>query len=43
VKIITTQGQSAGVRELSTLEASQRLNTGDLTYAYLVGLFEADG
>lgn len=43
VKIITTQGQSAGVRDISTLEASQRLNTGNLTHAYLVGLFEADG
>lgn len=43
VKIITTWGESAGVRDISTLEASQRLNTGNLTYAYLVGLFEADG
>lgn len=37
-----SRGRSAGVRELSTLEASQRLNAEDL-YAYLVGLFEGDG
>lgn len=45
VKIITTatKGQTAGVREISTLEASQRLNAGDLSYAYLVGLIEGDG
>jgi hypothetical protein len=43
VKIVMTWGQSAGVRSISTLEASQRLNTGDLKYAYLVGLFEGDG
>ena len=35
--------KSAGVRSLSTTEASQRLDAGDLTYAYLVGLFEGDG
>ena len=35
--------RSAGVRCISTSEASQRLNTGDLSYAYLVGLFEGDG
>lgn len=37
--------QSAGVifRSLHTSIASQRLNAGDLTYAYLVGLFEGDG
>lgn len=43
VKIITTKGQTAGVREISTLEASQRLNAGNLSYAYLVGLIEGDG
>lgn len=43
VKIIMTWGQSAGVRSLSTFEASQRLNAGNLDYAYLVGLFEGDG
>lgn len=41
VKIITTRGQIAGVREISL--ASQRLNAGDLSYAYLVGLIEGDG
>ena len=43
VKIAMTWGQSAGVRSISTLEASQRLHAGDLAYAYLVGLFEGDG
>ncbi len=43
VKSITIKGQPAGVREISTLEASQRLNAGNLTYAYLVGLIEGDG
>lgn len=43
VKIAMTGGQSAGVRSLHTSEASQRLHAGDLTYAYLVGLFEGDG
>jgi ubiquinol-cytochrome c reductase cytochrome b subunit len=28
---------------MSTSEASQRLDAGDLSYAYLVGLFEGDG
>lgn len=36
-------GQSAGVRSIHTSEASQRLDAGDLRYAYLVGLFEGDG
>ena len=36
-------GQSAGVRNISCFEASQRLNTENLIYAYLVGLFEGDG
>jgi len=31
------------VRSIHTSEASQRLHAGDLTYAYLVGLFEGDG
>lgn len=43
VKIAMTWRQSAGVRSISTSEASQRLHAGDLTYAYLVGLFEGDG
>ena len=43
VKIAMTRRQSAGVRSLHTSEASQRLHAGDLTYAYLVGLFEGDG
>ena len=43
VKIAMTWGQSAGVRSISTSKASQRLHAGDLTYAYLVGLFEGDG
>ena len=38
-----TWRQSAGVRSTHTSEASQRLHAGDLTYAYLVGLFEGDG
>lgn len=43
VKKPESRGRSAGVRELSTLEASQRLNAEDLNYGYLVGLFEGDG
>ena len=43
VKKPKSRGQSAGVRELSTLEASQRLNAENLNHAYLVGLFEGDG
>ena len=43
MKIVTARGQSAGVRSLSTFEASQRLNAGALEYAYIVGLFEGDG
>jgi len=43
VKKPKSRGQSAGVRELSTLEASQRLNAKNLNYAYLVGLFQGDG
>lgn len=38
-----TWRQSAGVRSISTSEASQRLHAEDLTYAYIVGLFEGDG
>ncbi len=36
-------GQPAGVRHISTVEASQRLNAKNLSYAYIVGLFEGDG
>ncbi len=43
VRIAMTWRQSAGVRSISTSEASQRLHAGDLTYAYVVGLFEGDG
>ena len=43
VKIVRTWGKSAGVRCISTIEASQRLNAEDLIYAYIVGLFEGDG
>ena len=43
VKITMTRRKSAGVRSLHTSQASQRLHAGDLTYAYLVGLFEGDG
>ena len=43
VKIAITWRQSAEVRSISTSQASQRLNAGDLVYAYLVGLFEGDG
>lgn len=48
VKIAMTWRQSAGVsmklrKNISTLDASQRLHAGDLTYAYIVGLFEGKG
>lgn len=43
VKIAMTWRQSAGVRSIHTSEASQRLHAEDLTYAYLVGLFEGNG
>lgn len=43
VKIALTWRQSAGVRSIHTSKASQRLHAGDLSYAYLVGLFEGDG
>lgn len=43
VKIAMTWRKPAGVRSLHTSVASQRLHAGDLTYAYLVGLFEGDG
>ena len=43
VKMIITKGKSAGVRSISTTEASQRPNAEDLIYAYIVGLFEGDG
>lgn len=38
-----TWRKPAGVKSLYTSVASQRLHAGDLTYAYLVGLFEGDG
>jgi ubiquinol-cytochrome c reductase cytochrome b subunit len=40
---MVTMRKPAWVRSLHTSEALQRLNAGDLTYAYLVGLFEGDG
>lgn len=43
VKKLKSWGQSAGVRCISTIEASQRLNAENLIYAYMVGLFEGDG
>jgi hypothetical protein len=43
VKIAKTWRQSAGVRSIHTSKASQRLDAGDLIYAYLVGLYEGDG
>jgi hypothetical protein len=48
VKKSTTRGQSAGVREKSTLspaslKALQRLHAGDLIFSYLVGFVEGDG
>lgn len=43
VKKPKAREQSAGVRDVSTLEASQRLNAENFTYAYLVDLFEGDG
>lgn len=48
VKIAMTWRQSAGVsvklrKNISTSGASQRLHAGDLTYAYIVGLFEGKG
>lgn len=43
VKIAVTWRQSAGVRSISTSEASQRLHARDLIYAYLVGFIEGDG
>jgi hypothetical protein len=47
-KIRNTWGKSAGVRAMSisvfsSFAASQRLHAEDLSYAYLVGLFEGDG
>jgi len=43
VKIAVTWRQSAGVRSISTSQASQRLHAEDLIYAYLVGFIEGDG
>ena len=45
VKKPTTRGLSAVVKNysnMSNFEAIQRLNAGDLVFAYLVGLFEGD-
>lgn len=38
-----TRGLSAGIRNTTYFEVPQRLHAGDLSYAYLVGLIEADG
>ncbi len=43
VKKPNAWGEPAGVRGISTIKASQRLNAENLTYAYIVGLFEGDG
>ena len=43
VKTVKTRSKSAEVRSLHTSIASQRLYAEDLSYAYLVGLFEGDG
>ena len=38
-----TRGLSAGIRDITYFKVPQRLHAGDLSYAYLVGLIEADG
>lgn len=43
VKTVKTWRKPVGVRSIHTSVASQRLNAGDLYYAYIVGLFEGDG
>lgn len=43
VKKLITIKKPAGIRNKSYLEVPQRLNAGDLTFAYLVGLIEGDG
>ena len=43
VKKPKARGEPAGVRGIYTFKASQRLNAENLTYAYIVGLFEGDG
>ena len=43
VKKPKSRGQSAEVRKCSTFEASQRLNTEDIYYSYLVGLYDGCG
>lgn len=43
VKKPESRGKSAKVKEISSFEASQRLNAENLIYPYLVGLFEGDG
>jgi hypothetical protein len=42
VKIIMTWGQSAGVRSISTSEASQRLHAGDLDPNYITGFSDGE-
>ena len=42
VKIIMTRGQPAGVRSISTSEASQRLHAGDLNPNYITGFCDGD-
>ena len=43
VKKPNAWGEPAGVRGITAFKASQRLNAENLTYAYIVGLFEGDG
>jgi hypothetical protein len=43
VKTAKSLRKPAEVKSLHTLIASQRLHAEDLSYAYLVGLFEGDG
>ena len=46
MKIVTARGQSAGVRSLSTFEASQRLNAGGLEFIldpyYITGFSDGE-
>ena len=43
VKKPNAWGEPAGVRGISTIKASQRLNAENLTYAYLVGFLKVMG
>lgn len=43
VKKLMTKIKPAGIRNNSYFEVSQRLNAGDLQFAWLVGLIEGDG